>query len=340
MNEQNHNLNSPTSGLMPIASLSASCCDASHQTSSTDKRCDPMVCFCYRYTVSALKEARQKYGSLKAVQDVTRVGNGCRGCRASLSALFQEDVAAHNRIDSPQTKTSTCVKPGQKLMTGFVIADGNLESRIVSCNAIAPQLGECDSTTQLSYALLNHKAEVVLQNNALVKTGETFTFDTRKHALPRPFFGTFLLALGRENFGASRFNVQWSNGRSVASTHENAATGRPRVFLPVFINRSNLNGPNRIYLGIMNPRQATLRYSIVVFDKNSLKQVRWDAHLDGYQSSWIDANEILFRPLLDRHPEGNFGIKIESADLHSIDAATVYFFFHNANKDLWSCQHL
>jgi len=301
---------------------------------------DPMVCFCYRQTVSTLREGHEKFGSLKALQKATNIGNGCGGCRASLCSLFQEEVDDINRLDTAPMRGSTCVKPGQRLMTGFIIADGNLESRVVSCNAIAPQLGDCNSTTPIGYALLNHKAEVMLQGDRVIKTGETFSFDTRDHNLPRPFFGTFVLSLGRENFGASRFNIQWSNGKSLSSTHENGPTGRPRVFLPTFFNRKNVDGPNKIHLGLLNPRTSTLHYSLVVFDRNSTKQVRWDANLGGYQSSWVDVNEVLIKPLLKRHPNGNFGVKIESSNIESIDAVTAYLFFHNVKKDFWSCQHL
>ena len=157
-----------------------------------------------------LREAYRKCGSVKGVEESTRAGTACTGCKVMLHSLFGEAPSNHyEKHETPQFGT-TCKKPGSRIMKGFVLALGDsMQSTIYSSNGIAPQLGSCDADTKIEWHLLNHRGESVRNGQQMLRTNETFVFRTTEHALPNPFFGIFLLAFERANYGASRFNLYW-----------------------------------------------------------------------------------------------------------------------------------
>ena len=254
--------------------------------------------------------------------------------------MFNEDIEDANQKAIEAPIGTQCVKPGSKVMTSFIISAPEIESRVFSSNAIAPQFEGCDSTTNYDYALLNQRAEVILTKSGTLKTNETFVFDTREVDLPRPFIGMFVMGLGRGNYGASRFNVQWGNECSVTSTHEISVTGRPRAYIPVFVSKDRVRTDNDIFLGIMNPRMAPVTYGITIFDPDTGNKLFWKSDLGPYQSTWIDATEYLYKPAIEKWPEGRFAIKVDTSELGHYDAVSVYFFFRNHKTNQWSAQHL
>jgi hypothetical protein len=254
--------------------------------------------------------------------------------------MFGEELDDINSSAIQSSVGTPCVKPGEKLMTSFIVADGTLESSVYSCNAVAPQLGSCDSSTPYEYAIINHKAENVLYRQGVLHTNETFSFSTKDHDLPRPFFGMFVLALNRGNYGASRFNVQWGTDSCVTSTHEISITGRPRVFLPLAISSKHGNAQNDIYLAIMNPRKEWVNFSVVALDPDTGNRLSWDGELGPFHSTWIDATEYLYKPAIERWPTGRFVLKVDSTEKGHEDAVSVYFFFRNRVTNHWSSQHL
>ena len=301
---------------------------------------DAMVCYCYRMKLSQVKEAYKRCGSLTKLQESTKVGLGCGGCGVVLHSMFGEKISDLNQLDRRPTHGSLCSKPGTRVMKGFIVADGKLESSVYSSNAVAPQLGDCDTTMTVNYALVDHRGVPVIARTTTIKKNEVFVFDTRKENLPRPFYGSFIYGLGRSNYGAARFNIYWSNGVSTTSTHENGDPGRVRVFLPVPVDQRFLNGNTGIYLGCMNPHPEKVPYSITVMDLNGSEAMRYESYLDPFGSTWINANEFLYGPALKRNPGGKYVLKTESGNLKAARAMVEYMFFHNRETDVWTSNHL
>lgn len=301
---------------------------------------DPTICYCYKITASQLRQKHRELGSLNAVLTETKAGSACFGCRGVIHAMFGEttDDLYDNNLNP--SVGSPCVKPGEKTMTCFIVANGDLESRIFSCNATAPQLGYCDSSTPYEFAIFSPLGKNMLYRKGVVATGETFQFDTRSIDLPRPFHGMFVMRLGRENYGASRMNVQWGNECSVTSTHEISITGRPRIFLPVPVSARRVRTDNDIFLAVMNPWQKPVTFAIVVFDPETGQRLSWELALNPFNSLWINATEHLFQPALEKWPDGNFIVKVDSLERGHDDAVSVYFFFRNRHTNQWSSQHL
>jgi hypothetical protein len=300
---------------------------------------DSLVCYCRRLTTGMLKSMHSKLGSLKAVEDATGAGKSCGGCKVILQALFREAASNDYNLEESPLVGSACKKPGNRLMKGFIVADGNLESTVYSSNGIAPQLGACDADTPIEYLLLDHRGVPLLHRQGILKTNQTFVFDTRKEELPRPFYGQFMLIFGRSNYGASRFNIYWGNKNSVSATHENSSTGRPRVILPLAVDKRFLAGSSKIYLGLMNPHQAAIKFSITARDLDAQGEMVWESELPQFCSTWIDASSHLFKPALDTRPDARFVIEVKSkTDMHH--AISVYFFLHNQESDLWTVNHL
>lgn len=301
---------------------------------------DAMVCYCFRFTTRMIKEAYARCGSLKALEDETGIGSACAGCKVVLQSLFNEIPSDINNIHAPLAQGTACSKPGQRTMKGFIIANDEIESRIVSANTVAPQLGKCDATVPVEYALVDHRGQQILHRSLTIPTNGIFTFDTREEDLPRPFLGMFLFGLGRSNFGAARFNIYWSNRFSSTSTHENGDTGRCRVFLPLIAREEFLRGPNLLYLGIMNPHLETIPMIFEAKELESGETIRWSTSLGPLNSNWIDVNQTLLEPAFKRFPGRRVIVKIESSNLNPSRAATVYFFFYNRNTRTWSSNHL
>jgi hypothetical protein len=300
---------------------------------------DALVCYCHRLTTGMLKAAYAKLGSLKAVEEATGAGNACTGCKVILHSLFGEAASDHYNLAQAPVVGSTCKKPGNRIMKGFIVANDELESTVYSSNGVAPQFSDCDADTEIEYLLLDHRGQPVLHRKSALKTNETFVFDTRKENFPRPLYGQFLLVFGRSNYGASRFNIHWGNTRSSSSTHENSDTGRPRVILPLPVDRGFLEGNSAIYLGIMNPHQGTIPFSLSVRDLDSPGEMKWQTELPPFCSTWIPANDHLFKPAIDAHPEGRYVLEVSAlADMYR--ALSVYFFLHNKETDLWTVNHL
>jgi bacterioferritin-associated ferredoxin len=327
-----------------------------------------IVCYCHRLTVRDLTEEHRRAGSLAGVQTATRAGTGCGGCRALLESMFGQAPLEINQLDAGGIAGATaCVKPGERVMKSFIVADNQLESRVYSSNAVPPQLGNCDSTTPVEYTLLNSHGKAVLRRQVTVQTNETFLFDTRREQLHRPFYGMFLYSLGRSNYGASRFNVAWAGSRSVTSSHENASTGRPDVVLPILVDHNFLNGPNTVYLALQNPHARPLRVLLRVFDVHtgevfepaperaaggalqSLLRIFAMIQDGGRESGcllppggtvWVNASQDLYTPALRHRPESTVALRIYSPEMDTHRAPTIYFFLHNRTTDLWGSNHM
>lgn len=299
-----------------------------------------IVCYCYKLTTRDLKKAYAKYGSLKAVEEHTRAGLGCTGCKILIQALFNEKATSLMEGYTPPVQGTSCSRPGSRTMKGFVIANGQLETTIYSSNAIAPQLGACDSTTVFNYALVDHAGLPVRLAAETVATNQTFTFDTKNYNLPRPFVGMFTLSLPRGNMGASRFNTYWSNSRNTTCTHEVGNSGRPRTFIPALITQSFLESGNTIYLALMNPHSRSLQLRVTVFEADSGQELIWTTTLGAYCSTWINASENFYRPALRKFPQGRCAIRVVTSSLQLSQAVSSYFFIHNERTDLWTSNHI
>src|SRR3954470_14756019 len=137
------------------------------------------VCFCYRRTLVDLPRAYAELGSLAKLQEVTRAGLGCGGCRAVLQYHFGETPAEiMDRSSDQRVGATVCVKPGNRVMKCFIASSSLLESRAFSSNAAPLQLGPCDTSMTAEYTLYNQLGRPVLSRRQHVATGETFTFDT------------------------------------------------------------------------------------------------------------------------------------------------------------------
>jgi hypothetical protein len=303
---------------------------------------DSIVCYCYRLTTGDLKRSYKACGSLKGVEAATRAGTGCKGCKVILHSLFGETPteSADQQYTNPLIGTA-CAKPGNRIMKGLVIADGELESTIYSSNAVAPQLGECDSSTPIEYALVDHRGKPVLVRQGFLKTNETFVFDTRQEDIPRPFYGMFFLSINRSNFGASRFNIYWSNGKSITATHENADTGRPICFLPFFIDQRFIDRSNEVYVAILNPHTDPIAFRLTIEDVDGNSEpLEWHATMDRYSTTWLPMNTLFFDLALKHNPLGRFSCKIHALGPHAGKAMTVYFFMRNKATNIWTVNHL
>lgn len=301
---------------------------------------DAMVCYCYRQSLRQIRAKHRECGSLAAMQEKTGIGNACGGCRVVLHSIFDETPSDINQIDAKPAVGTSCSKPGSRIMKGFIVADGELESTVYSSNAVAPQLGDCDSTIEVDYALLDHTGRPVFIRKAKLMSNEVFVFDTRKENLPRPFYGMFLYGIGRSNYGAARFNIYWSNGKSTTSTHENSDPGRPRVYLPITVTQKFLDGNTKIHLGLMNPHTERISFTIKVIELESGTEFAHESYLDPFASCWLKANEFLYAPALEKIPNGKFALKIESSNLNSRLSMVEYMFFYNKEIGVWTSNHL
>lgn len=302
---------------------------------------DAMVCYCYKQTTSDLKAAYAKYGSLCEVEKHTKVGTKCMGCKVLLRSIFNEEPSDSTNIDALAPKVGTsCVKPGNRVMTGFLVANGDLESTVYSSNGVAPQLGDCDSTTQIAYVVYNHCGVPIIQKQETFRTNETFVFNTRDYELPRPFNGLFELHIGRANYGGSRFNVQWSNGFSTASTHEVGSSGRPRVFVPIIVDKRFLEGETTLYVALCNSHQRPVSFKLTIYDVDDGRSITIPAALDPKGTSFINATENIYRPVFERLGPGRFVMKVETDSLDLHGAITVFFFMHHRGLNTWTANHL
>jgi hypothetical protein len=320
--------------------LNPTACDkAAGNSCSRDD--DAIVCFCYRLTAGKLREAHKQLGCLKKVEEATRAGQGCTGCQVVLNAMFGEAPTNTHVKGLNPSLGSSCFKPGAKVMKGFIISTDELESTVYSSNAVAPALSDCDATTNIDYAVLDHRGFLIHSATATVATNATFSFDTTSITLPQPFFGMFVMSLERANVGASRFNICWrdKNG-GVSSTHENASTGRPKVWLPLIFSKQTIDGPTTFYAAISNPHSIPKDFTITAKDVDSSREISWRSRLDPYSTTWIDANSHLCRPVLSRWGDVRVSIQIRSDDLDMHSALTTYLFSHNTNVGIWSCNHL
>jgi len=299
-----------------------------------------IVCYCYRLTTKMLREAHRKCGSLKGVEEATRAGTGCCGCKVMLQSLFGEIPTSANHANENPIIGSTCKKPGNRVMKGFIVASGGLQSSVYSSNGVAPALGACEANSNIEWLLLDHRAQLVARGTKQLQTNETFSFHTRDLKLPDPFFGIFVMAFDRSNYGGARFNIYWGNNHGITSTHENSATGRPRLILPVAVDKRFISGPNTIYAALYNPHDASIPFTIAVTDLDTNETITWRSELAPYNSSWINANEYLFKPALVQNPQGRFCMSVVTDGLDMHRAIVMYLFFHNRETDIWTANHL
>lgn len=310
------------------------------ETSNDSVQSDAMVCYCYRLTVSKLNKLYSELGSVAAVEEATRVGLGCGGCRAIIHSMFNEAPSDINRLDVKPISGTSCVKPGSRIMKGFVISDDQFESSIFSSNAVAPQLGACDSTANIEYTLLNQYGLPVLNNSLKIKTNETFKFHTENLNLPKPFYGMFIYTLDRANFGSSRFNIYWKAKNSITSTHENSSTGRPRIRIPAIFDNGFIKSGTEIYLALMNPHYKKIDFKVEIHSVDFENSIVWNTSLKAYNTTWINASNKFLIPFLNRYPGSTAIIKIETEEMELHEAITTYFFTYNKMADAWNCNHL
>src|SRR5262245_28914332 len=117
-------------------------------TAHTPSAEDSIVCYCYRLTTRMLRESYARCGSLAGVEQETRAGTGCTGCKVLLYSIFGEKPTDHYQQQNPDLMLpSSCKRPGNRLMKGFTIANEGLESSVFASNGAAPQLGDCDLDT-------------------------------------------------------------------------------------------------------------------------------------------------------------------------------------------------
>lgn len=302
---------------------------------------DSMVCFCFNKTRADLTEVHRRRGTLAGVQAETRVGSNCGGCRLLLEAMFGEAPGEVLSLrGSPESNPRFCVVPGTRLMKGFVAADHRLDTQIYASNAVPPQFGGQDTTVTVQYALLDGQGRRVLGRTLEWKTHETFCFDTRKVAIPRPLHGMFLLQIGRVNYGAARFNSVWTNGISSCSTHEINDSGRPSVVLPLFADREFLAGPNSVFLALQNPNPRAITVRISLFDEGGRALLDVPIAMEPGTTRWLDANREFYAKALEREPGARVALRIASDPVDVSTSPTTYFFFHNQNTGIWTANHL
>lgn len=286
-------------------------------------------------------EFKECGSSLKALEDKTGVGLGCGGCRVVLHSLFGEVPSDINRVNQAGKIGTSCMKPGTRTMKGFIIADDNLESIVSSCNGVAPQLGNCDSTARYEYALVNHRGEPVLHRRETVGTNETFVFNTANEKLERPFYGTFLL----KNVTVRITGHHASTFTGIINVRRPRLTrmrllGDQRLRCPLFVTKQTLASNNDIYLALMNPYPKNNPFTITVSEVDTREELSWKSSLGPLNSTWINASKFLFGPALEKNPKGRYCIRIETDSYEVQGSITVYFFFHNKKYNIWSCNHL
>jgi len=294
-----------------------------------------------------------------------RVGLACGGCRAMLHHHFGGSLAQINDF-SVEMGTTSCAKPGSRVMKGFIASGSLMESHIFSCNAVPLQLGECDAGTDAEFVIYNHAGKPILARKYRIETGETFHFDTALSRLPRPFYGMVTLSISRGNLGPSRFNVSWYRDESSTSTHENASTGRPDVILPIAFDQRFLNGPNTVYLAVQNPHARAIDLHFRVFrmndgnlygdvhnkrpSKSSLKRllgisrrsaIEWQRRLPSMGTFWIPVHEEFILPASkELGTDDALALRIYSPEDNMHMAPSTYFFFHHKPTNILSCNHL
>jgi bacterioferritin-associated ferredoxin len=302
---------------------------------------DSVVCYCFNRNQGQLREAHARLGSLAAVQKETRVGSKCGGCRLILENMFGENPEEILNLGGRDpARSNLCVRPGRHVMKGFVAANHRLDTVIYSSNAVPPQFGAQDSSIPVEYMLLDMAGKPVIHRSKTFRTHETFCFDTRKEPIPRPFYGMFLFAIGRANYGASRFNTVWTNGISTCSTHEINDSGRPSTVLPVMADAAFLAGPNRIHLAMQNPHAHAIRVMLHVFDVKGAEAETRYRDMAPHTTEWIDVSRTLYAPALADRPGGQVFLRIQAEPRRVENAPTLYFFIHNLETDIWSANHL
>lgn len=326
-------------------------------TVATADRHTSTVCFCFRKSLADLRADYTTYGSLARMQDATRVGMQCGGCRALLHHHFGETpVEISDLSHDDQRGATVCVKPGNRVMKCFIASSSLLESRAFSSNAVPLQLGECDSSMTAEFTLYNHLGKPIMTRRQPLATGETFSFDTALERLPRPFYGMIAYRLERKNYGASRLNVAWHSGDSMTSTHENFSTGRPDVVLPVPVDDVFLNGPNDIYLAVQNPHSKPREIVFRLFQlsggniyEDLAPTVAGVPPKDGAMefrrvlpplgTDWIHASREFYTPAL-KLLKGPLALRIYTPGVDIHQAPSTYFFLHHREQNIWSSNHL
>lgn len=301
---------------------------------------DSIVCYCFNRTSHQLRDAHARLGSLSALQQETRAGTKCGGCRFLLESMFSESPDEILNLNREGGRKNVCVRPGKHLMKGFVVADHRLDTAVYASNAVPPQFAEHDMGMPIEYMLLDMAGKPIIHRAAVLGTNETFGFDTRKENLPRPLYGMLLLQIGRANYGAARYNSVWTNGVSACSTHEINDSGRPSVVLPVPVDAAFAQGPNAIYLAIQNPHSWPIRLSLQVFDESGKEMDRSYRDMAGHTTQWADVMNEVFRPLLALHPRARLALRVASDPVRNELAPTTYFFMRNLNTDIWNANHL
>jgi hypothetical protein len=151
-----------------------------------EKSTDSMICYCNNLTREDLLRHHSRCGNLAKVQDETKAGKVCGGCRIILQSLFGE---LPQEVDSPDhggvAGATICLKPGSRVMKAFIVSDDKLESSVYSSNAVPPQFADCNSTMPIEYAVFDHQGNTVLHRKESLKTNETFVFDITKNFLSR-----------------------------------------------------------------------------------------------------------------------------------------------------------
>lgn len=320
---------------------------------------DSMVCFCYRKTLGALRSAYEQHGTLSKMQEATRVGMQCGGCRALLQHHFGEAPTEISDLSEDDHRGATvCVKPGNRVMKCFIASSSLLESRAFSCNAVPLQLGVCDASMTAEFTIYNHLGRPLINRREHIPTGGTFVFDTEKERLPRPFYGMIAYKLERSNYGASRLNVAWHAGHSTTSTHENFSTGRPDVVLPVPVDRRFLEGPNEVYLAVQNPHSRPREVLFRVFrldggaiygdlrspapegKTNPSGAVEFSRVLPPLGTAWINASEEFYAPALRVLGDTPLVLRIYAPGVGIHEAPSTYFFLYHREERIWSANHL
>jgi hypothetical protein len=180
---------------------------------------DSIVCYCYNRTSLQLRDAHARLGSLSALQQETRAGTKCGGCRFLLESMFGESPDEILNLDQQGSRRNICVRAGKHVMKGFVVADHRLDTVVYASNAAPPQFPGHDMGMPIEYMLLDMAGKPIIHRAAVLATNETFCFDTRKENLPRPLYGMLLLQIGISNYGAALYNSVWTNGVSACSTN-------------------------------------------------------------------------------------------------------------------------
>ncbi len=301
---------------------------------------DSVICFCFNKTSQQLQEAHSRLGSLTKVQRECGAGTKCGGCRLLLESIFNERPEEILKLGRHGGDRNICVRQGQRLMKGFVIADHRLNTVVYSSNCAPPQFGEQDMTMPVAYMLLDSSGKPVLHRTAIIGTNETFSFDARKENIPKPFYGMFLFNIGRANYGAGRFNSVWTNGISACSTHEVNNSGRPSVVLPTLVDLEFSRGSNSIHLALQNPHAYPIRLKFQIFAEAGNEVLCRYLDMPVLTTKWLNVSKEIFEPILAEKPTLRLGLRIESAPVDVKFSPTIYFFIHNLNTDLWSANHL